>query len=59
MTDAEEAALDVLATLRERLKKLETRLAKRRDRGQAPVRVAGLEWLDPPFAVGHWHHSGR
>jgi iron complex transport system substrate-binding protein len=54
MTDAEDAALDVLATLRERLKKLETRLAKRRDRGQAPVRVTGLEWLDPPFAVGHW-----
>src|SRR6476619_5280729 len=27
MTDAEDAALDVLATLRERLKKLETRLA--------------------------------
>jgi iron complex transport system substrate-binding protein len=54
MTDAEEAAIDVVAALRERLKKLETRLAKRRDRGQAPVRVAGLEWLDPPFAVGHW-----
>jgi iron complex transport system substrate-binding protein len=54
MTDAEEAAIDVVADLRERLKKLETRLAKRRDRGQAPVRVAGLEWLDPPFAVGHW-----
>src|SRR6476620_336690 len=34
-TDAAEAALDVLATLRERLKKLETRLGKRRDRGQA------------------------
>ncbi len=54
MTDAEEAAIDVVADLRERLRKLETRLAKRRERGQAPVRAVGLEWLDPPFAVGHW-----
>jgi iron complex transport system substrate-binding protein len=54
MTDAEDAAVDVVAELRERLKKLETRLAKRRDGGQPPVRAVGLEWLDPPFASGHW-----
>ncbi len=54
MTDAEESAVDVVADLRERLQKLETRLAERRERGQAPVRVVGLEWLDPPFALGHW-----
>ena len=54
MTDAEESAVDVVADLRERLQKLETRLAQRRERGQAPVRVVGLEWLDPPFALGHW-----
>ena len=54
MTDAEESAIDVVADLRERLEKLETRLAQRRERGQAPVRVVGLEWLDPPFALGHW-----
>ncbi len=54
MTDAEDAAIDVVGELRERLKKLETRLAQRRERGQPPVRVVGLEWLDPPFAVGHW-----
>jgi iron complex transport system substrate-binding protein len=54
MTDAEEAAVDVVGELRERLKKLETRLARRRGRGQPAVRVTALEWLDPPFAVGHW-----
>jgi iron complex transport system substrate-binding protein len=54
MTDAEDAAIDVVAALRERLSTLETHLAERRERGQPPVRVVGLEWLDPPFAVGHW-----
>lgn len=54
MTDAEEAAIDVVADLRERLRRLETRLARRRERGQPPVRVVGVEWLDPPFATGHW-----
>jgi iron complex transport system substrate-binding protein len=54
MTEAEEAAVDVVAELRERLKKLETRAARRRDGGQPPVRIVGLEWLDPPFALGHW-----
>jgi iron complex transport system substrate-binding protein len=54
MTDAEDAAVDLVAELRERLKKLDTRLAQRHERGQPPVRVVGLEWLDPPFAVGHW-----
>jgi iron complex transport system substrate-binding protein len=54
MTDAEDSAVDVVAELRERLKKLETRLARRRGGGQPPVRVVGLEWLDPPFATGHW-----
>jgi iron complex transport system substrate-binding protein len=54
MTDAEDAAVDLVGELRERLRKLETRLARRRERGQPPVRAVGLEWLDPPFAVGHW-----
>ncbi len=54
MTDAEDAAVDVVGELRERLRKLETRLARRRERGQPAVRVVGLEWLDPPFALGHW-----
>src|SRR5438094_101280 len=25
-----------------------------RDAGHVPPRVAAVEWLDPPFAVGHW-----
>lgn len=54
MADAEEAALDVVATLRERLRDLETRVARRRDAGQPPVRVVALEWLAPPFVVGQW-----
>ncbi len=54
MTEAEDAAVDVVADLRERLKKLETRQARRREGGQQPVRVVCLEWLDPPFALGHW-----
>jgi iron complex transport system substrate-binding protein len=54
MADAEEAAVDVVAELRGRLKKLETRMARRRGGGQPAVRVGALEWLDPPFAVGLW-----
>ncbi len=54
MADAEDAAVDVVAELRERLRKLEARLARRREGGQPPVRVACLEWLDPPFPTGHW-----
>src|SRR5438552_15556996 len=26
----------------------------RKDRGQSRPRVLCLEWLDPPFAAGHW-----
>ncbi len=33
---------------------VEARVAERRAAGRTPVRVVGLEWLDPPFAVGHW-----
>ena len=54
MAEAEEEALDVVAGLRGRLQRLETRLAKRREGGQQPVRVVAIEWLDPPFVVGHW-----
>jgi iron complex transport system substrate-binding protein len=54
MTEAEDEALEVLAGLRERLGRVEARVAERRDAGRSPIRVVGLEWLDPPFAVGHW-----
>ena len=54
MTDAEDEAVAVLEDLRSRLGDIEQRVMERRSRGQAPVRVVALEWLDPPFAAGHW-----
>jgi iron complex transport system substrate-binding protein len=54
MTEAEDAAMDLVASLRERLGTIETRVAERRRAGHRAPRVVGLEWLDPPFAVGHW-----
>lgn len=54
MTEAEDAAMDLVASLRERLGTIETRVAERRREGHRAPRVVGLEWLDPPFAVGHW-----
>lgn len=54
MSNAEDAALDVVADLRQRLRDLEARIARRREAGQPPVRVVALEWLEPPFVVGHW-----
>lgn len=54
MTDAEDAAVDLVEALRSRLGAVETRVQERREAGHEPPRVVGLEWLDPPFAVGHW-----
>ena len=54
MAEVEDAAIDLVETLRERLGAIEERVAARRDDGRPPVRVVSLEWLDPPFAVGHW-----
>lgn len=54
MTEAEDAALDVVEELRERLRAVEEIVVGRRDHGYAPPRAAALEWLDPPFAVGRW-----
>jgi iron complex transport system substrate-binding protein len=54
MTEVEDAAVDVVEGLRERLSAVERRVAERREAGRQPARVVGLEWLDPPFAVGHW-----
>jgi len=54
MTDAEEEAVEVVGGLRERLGLVEARVATRRAAGRSAARVVGLEWLDPPFAVGHW-----
>jgi iron complex transport system substrate-binding protein len=54
MADAEDAAVDLVESLRERLGAVEAHVQARRDAGQRAPRVVGLEWLDPPFAVGHW-----
>lgn len=54
MAEVEDAAIDLVETLRERLGAIEQRVAARRDDGRPPARAVSLEWLDPPFAVGHW-----
>jgi iron complex transport system substrate-binding protein len=54
MTEVEDAAVELVESLRSRLSFVERTVAARRDAGRRPARVVGLEWLDPPFAVGHW-----
>jgi iron complex transport system substrate-binding protein len=54
MAEVEDAAIDLVEALRERLGAVEQRVAKRRDAGRPAARVVALEWLDPPFSVGHW-----
>ncbi|HEX5466611.1 MAG TPA: cobalamin-binding protein [Candidatus Limnocylindrales bacterium] len=54
MTEAEDEAVGLVELLRERLGHLENRVLERRLEGVRPRRVACLEWLDPPFASGHW-----
>jgi iron complex transport system substrate-binding protein len=54
MTEAEDAAMDVVVGLRERLQAVEAIVAGRRERGFVPPRLAALEWLEPPVAVGRW-----
>lgn len=54
MTEAENAALDVVVGLRERLQGLEEIVVGRRDRGFQPPRVVLLAAVDPPQAVGRW-----
>ena len=54
MTGAESAAVRVVERFRGRLGKIERKVQQRRDAGHQPPRVVALEWLDPPFAAGHW-----
>lgn len=54
MADAEDEAVGLLELLRERLAGMEGRVLERRLAGSLPRRVVCLEWLDPPFAAGHW-----
>jgi iron complex transport system substrate-binding protein len=48
-TDRKDAAVDLIRDASARIDRI--RLAVR---GARRVRVAALEWLDPPFAAGHW-----
>lgn len=54
MAEAEDEAVGLLELLRERLGTIENRVLERRLAGIRPPRVVCLEWLDPPFAAGHW-----
>jgi iron complex transport system substrate-binding protein len=48
-TDRKDAAVELVAHAAARIDRI--RLATRNARR---IRVAALEWLDPPFAAGHW-----
>lgn len=54
MAAAEDEAVGLLEMLREHLADIENRVLERRLDGVRPPRVVCLEWLDPPFAAGHW-----
>jgi iron complex transport system substrate-binding protein len=54
MTENEDGAVDLVESLRERLGAVEEKVQARREGGGRSPRVVGLEWLDPPFATGHW-----
>jgi len=54
MAEAEDEAVGLVELLRERLGAIENRVLERRLAGVRPRRVVCLEWLDPPFAAGHW-----
>ncbi len=54
MAEAEDEAVGLIELLRERLARVENRVLERRLQGMPPRRIVCLEWLDPPFASGHW-----
>jgi iron complex transport system substrate-binding protein len=54
LTGVENRSIRLVQQLRTRLGQLERRVQRRRDQGHRPLRVVAVEWLDPPFAVGHW-----
>jgi iron complex transport system substrate-binding protein len=54
MADAEDAAVELVEGLRARLGAVEAKAQERREGGFSGPRVVGSQWLDPPFAVGHW-----
>lgn len=54
MAGVERRALRLVRGLRARLAEIDRTVAERRAAGVPPPRVVALEWLDPPFAAGHW-----
>ena len=48
-TDSRDAAADLVRDSAARIDRVRVRV-----RGQRRPRVMALEWLDPPFAAGHW-----
>jgi iron complex transport system substrate-binding protein len=54
MTESEDAAIDLVESLRERLGAVGEKVQARREAGGRSPRIVALEWLDPPFAAGHW-----
>jgi len=54
MAEAEDEAVGLIELLRDRLARIENRVLERRLDGAPARRVVCLEWLDPPFASGHW-----
>lgn len=54
MAGVERRALRLVRSLRSRLEEIDRTVAARRAEGIAAPRVVALEWLDPPFAAGHW-----
>ena len=54
MAEAEDEAVGLIELLRERLARIENLVLERRLAGVPSRRVVSLEWLDPPFAAGHW-----
>ena len=55
MAEVEDAAIDVVeASARAARRRRAARLRRGAMPGASASRVVALEWLDPPFAVGHW-----
>jgi iron complex transport system substrate-binding protein len=48
-TDRKDAAVDLIREASARIDRIRVAV-----RGARRLRVAALEWLDPPFAAGHW-----
>ncbi|HEV3128411.1 MAG TPA: cobalamin-binding protein [Solirubrobacteraceae bacterium] len=48
-TDRKDVAVELIRQASERIDRVRLNV-----RGARPVRVAALEWLDPPYAAGHW-----